>query len=114
VSKGCEARQNKKIEQLDIRHYFWRIELCKTGADKKKAFVKLMEEACLLQTPKRVMVVGNRLDEEIKYGNILGCQTVHLIHGKYADRVPTHLHENPTYQIHEIGELALLVTAHTS
>ena len=62
-----------------------------------------------LKNKKNIIVVGDRIDAEIRYGNMLGATTILLSYGKYKDLKPKDAFEMPTYTIKKIGELQKLI-----
>lgn len=54
-------------------------------------------------------VVGDRVRQEIFYGNRLGLQTIWLRHGKFADELPVDAREEPTYIIGQLKNILNVV-----
>jgi len=54
-------------------------------------------------------VVGDRVREEIFYGNRLGLQSIWLRAGKFADEIPVDAREQPTYIIGQLKNVLRIV-----
>lgn len=109
VTKGDAAIQNKKIDLLKIRILFDGIMICSLPEEKKACFLKIKKEF-----PKeKYIVIGDKLGEEIRYGNELGMITVQLKKGKYENKVPKEKNEIPQYTINEFSALSGLLNAIT-
>ncbi len=94
--------QDKKINALGIRPYFHSIYICHTDEEKKKSFQEIQQ-----QFPgEELVVVGDRIDLEVKFGKELGLKTVWMRQGKHRDRRPQEYWEVPDYEISEFSELA--------
>lgn len=108
-SRDGEHIQNKKIELLKIRDYFDRI-IVVCGDDEKKTVLESLLLKYKVNNRKQVLVIGDRIDSEIRYGNLLGCTTVlfALPHGKYANLKPKDAFEIPDFTIHSLSELLSL------
>jgi FMN phosphatase YigB (HAD superfamily) len=102
VTKGDPDIQNRKIDILKIRNLFWKIVVCNTPLEKHIAFEQLIKE--LVLEPKQVVVIGNRVDEEIYFGNSIGCITVLLEQGKYKGLVPK-TGQEPSHRLPELTQL---------
>jgi FMN phosphatase YigB (HAD superfamily) len=57
----------------------------------------------------RVVVVGDRVQEEIRVGNALGYTTVLVQQGRFVNELPQSLSETPAYAISDIRDLVLLI-----
>lgn len=95
VTMGEPELQNKKIDALGIRQYFSKIYIVDRNEDKATCFAEVIKEF----PNQDIIVVGNRLDSEIRYGNQLGLKTIFVKYGKYKDMVAKDKFENPTYTI---------------
>ncbi|MFH1395976.1 MAG: HAD family hydrolase [archaeon] len=82
VSMGDSDFQNKKLTILGISELFNKIIICSTDPEKKDCFQQAMEK---FPEEKEILIVGNRIDSEIRYGNELGLKTVLINHGKYKN-----------------------------
>jgi FMN phosphatase YigB (HAD superfamily) len=102
VTRGQQALQDRKIDILGIRKYFSKIYICEKYEDKYDEFNKVKD----LFPDVRIIVIGNRIDNEIRYGNMLGLTTIHIKHGKHKNIVPSDQYEIPTHalSIHDVNE----------
>jgi putative hydrolase of the HAD superfamily len=101
VTKGETHIQNKKIDLLAIRQFFSRIFICKTDLKKKDIFKSIIS-----QNPEsEIIVVGDRIDTEIRYGNELNLKTVRIKLGKYKNLQPKEETEIPQYTINKFSQL---------
>jgi FMN phosphatase YigB (HAD superfamily) len=98
VTKGSTELQNRKLNILNINLLFDEIMICDTDSGKESCFQKVLEEN---SEEKQVIVLGDRIDSEIRYGNKLGLKTVLLKQGKYKNlkandhlEVPDHTFES--------------------
>lgn len=92
-----EPGRDQKITEFGIKEYFQDIAF----VDKKtiEIFKKLVNES------ESVMVVGDRVKDEIKIGNKLGYTTVWIRQGKFAKEYPVFPEECPDYAIFNLNEL---------
>lgn len=108
LGTGDENVQNKKIDLLGIRRFFNSIALGAGGPEKFAAFKNIVEHAGI-EDRKQILVVGDRIDSEIMYGNMLGCTTVRLMHGKRKHLIPETPFQEPAHSIYSIGELLKVI-----
>lgn len=73
VTRGEEKLQRAKIKHLGIARKFKKIYYVKTFEDKASKF-KLVQKDFKLR-PKEMLVIGDRIEEEIKDANMLGMKT---------------------------------------
>ena len=78
LTRGDQEYQNKKIDKLKIRDFFSSIYICDTDEGKHAC----LQEIYNTYDPKLSYVIGNRIDCEVRYGNMCGAQTVQYKHGK--------------------------------
>ena len=97
--------QNRKIHSLGLRGYFDQIIICHSAEEKKDAFQNIKQSF----PGEEIVVVGDRLDQEIKYGKELGLKTVWLRHGNHNERLPQQFGEVPDHQITEFSEFPALL-----
>lgn len=101
VTKGDRDFQLKKIENLNIKKYFDNIYITSNIIGKLEFFKKIKED----YLNSNFFVIGDRIDLEIKYGNMLGFKTILLKKGKYKNKKPKDLLEIPMIVINEMKEL---------
>ena len=102
---GVPARQQRKIELLEIGRFFDEIAIVdsETGEHREECFRDLVARHGL--RPQEVLAVGDRIQSEIKTANGLGMLTVQMLHGRFRDLAPKSDLEEPDYKIERIGEL---------
>jgi FMN phosphatase YigB (HAD superfamily) len=101
LTVGRTDFQNRKLDKLSIRGLFKATAILASGSEETK-------ERWLLSLtgrgyrPDAVIVVGNRLDNEIRAGNRLGMQTVWVRRGEGSGLVPSDETGEPGYVISDI------------
>ena len=101
VTKGDFKFQNKKIDNLQIRSFFSKIFVCQNDEDKKRCFQEIM----LSNKNEKVLIIGDRINSEIRWGNELGLTTIRFMRGKYKDLKPTNNYEKSNHEIYSFSEL---------
>ncbi len=103
VTRGIKNKQNRKIDVLGIRKYFADIHIVDSDERKHERFAGIKDAF----SDAEIIVIGNRIDCEIRYGNLLGMKTIHIRHGKYENLVPKDRHEVPSkaFYLHEVIDL---------
>ena len=107
VSRGDQKIQLEKIKILGIKKYFSDIFICETAEEKKDVFERIVKKYKV--NPKDVWVVGDRINVEIRYGNMLGMNTVHFHHGKHKDLKPQDALDKPMHTITKLNELCRFI-----
>lgn len=107
VTYGKRDIQERKIDTLNIRGYFSEIIISETSEDKLNCFNNILKKRRTIGA-KDIFVVGDRIDSEIKYGNMLGMTTIYLKRGKYMKLKPSDENEIPKYTIKSLEELSAL------
>ncbi|MEK6914827.1 MAG: uridine diphosphate-N-acetylglucosamine-binding protein YvcK [Nanoarchaeota archaeon] len=102
ISQGNFESQNKRIDILGIRDYFDEILLSNHGM-KKENFEKILNKSGF--KPNQILVVGDRIDNEIKIGNELGMKTCRIMKGKYKILNPKIKIEESEYNINSLRGL---------
>ncbi len=101
ITFGNQEVQNRKIEFLGLNKIFKHIII--SPEDKYTSFVNMINLLGIKQN--RILVVGDRIDSELKVGKKLGMQTVRLLKGKYKGLSPQNSFETPDYVINRIQDL---------
>ncbi|MFA6338510.1 MAG: hypothetical protein WCW87_00390 [Candidatus Paceibacterota bacterium] len=104
ISRGDPEIQNEKIDVLGIRGYFDQIIICGTDEEKEKIFKEKISEY-KIDDALSVWVIGNRIDTEIRFGNLLGCTTIHLKWGKHKDIEPKDKYEISNHTVLLLEEI---------
>jgi len=102
ISQGSLDSQNKRIDTLGIREYFDEIHLPERGK-KKERFDEIFANLGL--DANQVLVVGDRIDGELKIANGLGMRTCRIMKGKYSILEPRFQDEEPDYTINTLRGL---------
>jgi FMN phosphatase YigB (HAD superfamily) len=105
LTQGDPAFQNRKIDHLKIRHFFKDVVITSPdgGEGKGEAIQWLL--AYHGYVPEAVVVVGNRLDIEIRVASRLGLRTVWLKNGEGCCLSPGETSANPHHTINNILHL---------
>lgn len=102
ISQGSLESQNKRIDVLGIRDYFDEIHLPERGK-KKEVFDEVFKSLDL--EANKILVVGDRIDSELKIANNLGMKTCRIMKGKYKILEPRFQDEEPDYTINTLRGL---------
>jgi len=100
VTIGYDEQQDKKINSLGIRKYFEKIIICR---EKENEFKKILKRFNFCS--EEVLVVGDKINKEIKDGNKLGMKTARILKGKYSTIQPKDELEKPHYTISSLSEI---------
>lgn len=98
-------KRKKQIRELGINKYFDFIEA--VPIDGTKEFAPIIDKFGF--KPEEFLVVGDRVDSEIKQGNIAGMHTCHFLYGPRQDLTPQDENEKPEYTISNLKEVLDLV-----
>ena len=93
--------QDAKINQLRIRSFFDEILICYSNEEKRQHLEKVKQR----YHQENIIVVGDRIDAEIQFGNELGMKTVRLRYGKYRTMEPQHKLQEAHHTITEFTHL---------
>lgn len=104
VSRAGQSRK-ELIEGLGIGQYFSRIIIAKEKS--KKDFQKIIAGGAI--DLDLSFVVGDRVKQEIRIGNLLGMQTAWVKAGKFANEKPRKKIEQPTYTVRVLCDLLLVI-----
>lgn len=109
VTSGFRPAQEKKVKTLGIDSHFR--EIVYVPADqpngKHAAFIRLQQDhGCDFAD---MIVIGDRINNEIAAGNRLGCPTIWLRHGEFSHLEPEGPEEQPTLIADRISRLPELL-----
>ena len=109
VTSGDPKTQQQKVSLLGLEPYFDALYYVNRKPDqtKLKTIRQLLEGHGL--SPSQGLVIGDRLDREIRAANELGIHSCHVRHGEFYHLKPTGPEEIPTYQITHILQLKELL-----
>lgn len=102
VTFGNKIQQNKKIDALAIRKYFSNVYIDDKN-NKEEPFSEILKINGF--KPDEIIVVGDRIDNEIKIANKLGMETIRVTKGKYKYLEPKDEDEQPDYQVNNVEEI---------
>lgn len=109
VTSGYSQTQQRKVEALGIGAHFR--EICYPAIHdpqgKYTAFAYLQQKYAY--QPAEMVVIGDRITNEIVAGNRLGCPTIWIQQGECAQIVPQTPDEEPTLRAQAIQQLPLLL-----
>lgn len=103
LTTGRTDFQNRKLDNMDIRPLFKEVIVLASRSEetKERWLASLIERGYNSQA---IVVVGNRLDNEIKAGHRLGMMTVWMKYGEGSGLVPCADTGQPDYVIYDIAE----------
>jgi FMN phosphatase YigB (HAD superfamily) len=108
VTMGRPDFQHRKLDQLGIRELFHAVAVLPSGSEETKERW-LSSFIAGGRHPGSVIVVGNRLDNEIKAGNSLGMITVWVKRGEGSGLTPCEKTAEPDYITSSIAEFPELL-----
>jgi len=100
----------KIMEDLGILQYFKYKEVSgSTGL--RKPDPRLLLESCkgLRVSPQEVIMVGDRIDNDIVPAKTLGMIAIRLISGRHANQQARSGYERPDADVHDVGELEQII-----
>jgi FMN phosphatase YigB (HAD superfamily) len=104
LTEGDSSFQSSKIDHLGIRSFFAEVVIAPRGpGSKHEALILLLERG--RHPPASVVVVGNRLDREIRAGNRLGVTTVWVRRGEGSGVLPDERSGLPDHTVNDVAEL---------
>lgn len=110
VTAGFKTAQSKKIQVLGIGHHFKEILIIEPGSPggKKAAFIEIKER--YQYHFEQMLIIGDRISNEIKAGNQLGCPTFWVQHGECAHDLPANHEEEPTWQSQSVLDVQSILS----
>lgn len=109
VTSGYAEPQAQKVKALGIAGYFEQIYYASIDqpAAKKLALEQIAQDYDY--TFPQMMVIGDRINNEILWGNHLGCYTVWIQQGECAAILPETPEEHPRHQMASVTDLTQLL-----
>lgn len=106
VTSGSKSTQSKKIKAAGIEKYFyeWKCAEDEVSISKSDIFKSLISK----MPPSNFLVVGNRIDNEIKAANKLNIKSCLFRFGEYKQLVPLSSEEEPDYKVDSLNEVIKL------
>ncbi len=109
VTAGDVEYQRVKVAHLHIATQFAGVYYCEKPEDKKALFASILSEHRV--DPSVGVVIGDRVDTDIRYGNELGMRTVRIRRpgGKYALQEPGSPIETPNVTVSTFTEMLAML-----
>jgi uncharacterized cofD-like protein len=109
VTTGVHTRQEKKIELLGIAPFFEQILINdqEVGLHLEDCYRGLLRKYGLVAA--EVVVVGDRVDAELRVAKNMGMFTIQMLHGRYKSELPFQESERPDYKIQKIYHLSTIL-----
>ncbi|MCH2533300.1 MAG: HAD family hydrolase [Bdellovibrionales bacterium] len=103
VTSGSYVTQEKKIKLSKLDRYFlsWQCASDEKSLSKSDIFKNIIQN----KDPKSFLVIGNRIDNEIKAANQLKIDSCWYMFGEYKNLSPLNELENPKYQIESLKQV---------
>lgn len=106
ISRSDLSHSRKKlIDKFGIKRFFSRIVLTEEKILKDFQNLTAQKDIDLSKS----FVIGDRIRQEITFGNLLGLQTVWLRTGKFSNELPRNDKEQPKYSIQALKDLLKIV-----
>jgi uncharacterized cofD-like protein len=109
VTTGVHERQKNKIELLGLGPYFDQVVINdqEVGLLLEEAFRDLLETYDF--SPSEVVVVGDRIGEELRIASDLGMYAVQMLHGRFKVETAVEVSRRPDYKIKQIFQLPVIL-----
>lgn len=101
ISRNDPSHENR-LQELGIRGYFKEIAFVEEKTT--QIFKKLADGE------QNIIVIGDRIKEEISLGNQLGFITIWIRQGKFSEESPANEEENPRYTVDGIEGLQNIIS----
>ena len=110
VTVGVHQRQEKKIQLLGINDLFDQIVISdqEVGLLIEECYDMLLKKYGL--DGREVAVVGDRVREELRIGNLMGMTTIQMLHGRYKSIPDTSQRYKADYKIKRIFQIPTVVS----
>lgn len=112
VTAGNSAVQWNKLEKHNLKRFFDPITVVKEKKEKLAALSTFQPGIGYVSASVScadVIVIGDRIEYEIKFGRRFGFTTVRILQGPHRIHRPKHSHEQADIEIHKLDELIALV-----
>ncbi|MBS1259619.1 MAG: Gluconeogenesis factor [Candidatus Scalindua arabica] len=109
LTTGIYERQYKKIEMLNLKPYFEEIIINdqEVGLLMEDCFESIVRKYSL--SPQNVVVVGDRVREELRIAKSKGMVTVQMLHGRFKGETAYENSNKPDYKIKRLFQLPTLL-----
>jgi putative hydrolase of the HAD superfamily len=109
LSEGREALQRKKLRRLGIEDLFDAVMIVSGDSEdtKERAILRALT---LFELPASdCVVIGNRIDREIRAGEALGCRTIWVRHGEGSQYADPAAHARPGATVDDVLEVPAIL-----
>lgn len=103
VGKG-DTDMYEEVERLGVKDYFSHVAFREGTKD-----TDLFEEVVNREGSDQTVFIGDRVRSELEVGNLLGCRTIWVRQGKFADEAPENKNQEPTYTVASLTEAKQLI-----
>ena len=109
LTTGIHERQHKKIELLGLKPYFDEIIINdqEVGLLMEDCFEAIVRKYSL--SPQNVIVVGDRVREELRIAKTKGMVTAQMLHGRFKEETAYDSSNKPDYKIKRFFQLPTLL-----
>ncbi|MDP2671582.1 MAG: HAD family hydrolase [bacterium] len=106
ISRTADPEKRlQQIEELGLNKWFEAVAVTPKGENKD--LEQFLEKLKL--SPEETLVVGDRVDSEIRQGNLLGMQTAHFNYGPRQEIKPQSEAEKAKFEINNLAEIENLI-----
>jgi FMN phosphatase YigB (HAD superfamily) len=111
VTSGSPEFQERKVDHLGIRDLFQMVKVLNCGGSKTSAHGRKEDviREIIKHPPGDVVVIGNRLDQEIRAGKQLGMKTIWVRQGEGAAMQPDE-DSRPDFEILKLMDLPAILS----
>lgn len=110
ITDGIAVKQWEKLIRLGVQHFFHSV-VISGDAGSEKPDLRLFETAIVKAgcSPDEAMMVGDRIDKDIKGANDAGMVTVQIVEGKHSKVKPKNESEKPDYVISRLSDVLTIL-----
>lgn len=107
ISMAADSRK-ELIERLDIAKFFQKVIFC----EKKTLtlFEQIIDSEATIKNQS--FIIGDRVTQEIRFGNELGLNTIWYRNGRFAEELPQIMAEHPSYTVSDLNQIPSLIQDH--
>jgi FMN phosphatase YigB (HAD superfamily) len=99
IGKGRQEMHDE-VKRLKVAKYFNEV-LFMESSKKVQDFMQFMSS----QNPEQTLVIGDRIQSEIKVGNSIRATTIWIKQGEFSDEIPQNNVEVPNYTVNNLKEI---------
>lgn len=98
IGKGGDDMYDE-VARLGVKEYFDHIAF-REGTKDAGLFTEVVD----IEGPAQTVFVGDRVRSELEVGNSLGCRTIWVKQGKFANELPENKNQIPTHTVTSLHE----------